>query len=202
MEVLVEDPRKVTATQDQQPVQALLPYGSYPSLGDRVGVRRLDGRLDGLNPVGGKDVVVGARELAVTVTNEEPRPAGTFSVHRELSCSLDHPGPVRMVGDAGESNSPGMELDEKQDVEGLAADGRNGEAGRWPRWRRPAREAMLATWRPSVEVLAEVHCAGALFGWWSLTPALRASSARLGCAGSPTADAPWPAVGSAPPCAR
>jgi hypothetical protein len=45
MEVLVEDPRKVTATQDQQPVQALLPYGSYPSLGDRVGVWRLDGVL-------------------------------------------------------------------------------------------------------------------------------------------------------------
>ncbi len=29
LEVLVEDPLKVTATQDQQPVQALLPYGWY-----------------------------------------------------------------------------------------------------------------------------------------------------------------------------
>jgi len=96
LEVLVEDPLKVTATQDQQPVQALLPDGSYPSL-DRVGVRRLDRRGDDLDPVGGEDVVKAARELAVTVTNEEPRPTGTFSVHRELPCSLDHPGPVRIV---------------------------------------------------------------------------------------------------------
>jgi hypothetical protein len=50
LEVLVEDPLRVTATQAQQPVQALLPYGSSPSLGDRACVRRLDGRLDDLVP--------------------------------------------------------------------------------------------------------------------------------------------------------
>jgi hypothetical protein len=104
--VLVEDPRKLASTQDQQPVQTLGPHRPDPPLGDRVGVWRLDRRGDDLDPVGGEDVVKAARELAVTVTNEEPRPTGTFSVHRELACSLDHPGPVRMVGDAGESNSP------------------------------------------------------------------------------------------------
>src|SRR6266568_9563773 len=43
--VLVENTFKVTSTPDQYPVQALLPDGSHPSLGDRVGVRCLDRRL-------------------------------------------------------------------------------------------------------------------------------------------------------------
>src|SRR5215216_2921799 len=58
-------------------------------------------------------------------SSEELRCAGSrcrlFPAHRELSCTLDHPPPVRMVGDAGESSPPGMELDAEQDVEGLEA---------------------------------------------------------------------------------
>jgi hypothetical protein len=64
---------KVTSTPDQHPVQALRPDGSYPPLVDRVGVRRLDRRRDGLDAVEGEDVVEGTGELAVAVTNEEPR---------------------------------------------------------------------------------------------------------------------------------
>jgi hypothetical protein len=101
-QVLVEDPLKMTTTPDQHPVQTLPPDGSYPPLGERAGVGRLDGRRDDLDAVAGEDVVEGAGELAVAVTNKELRRAGSrcplcFPAHRELSCSLDDPRPVRMV---------------------------------------------------------------------------------------------------------
>jgi hypothetical protein len=124
--ILVEDPLKMAPTPDQHPVQALLPHGSYPPLGERVGVRRLDRRRDGPDAVAGKHVVERAGDLAVAVTDEEPRCAGhpsatSFSVHRELSCTLDHPQLIRMVGDADESNLPGVQLDGEQDIEGREA---------------------------------------------------------------------------------
>ena len=130
--VLVENALKVTSTPDQHPVQALLPHGSYPPLSEGVGVRRLDRRLDGLDAVGGEDGVEGTGELAVAVTDEEPRFAGHpccswFSVHRELSCSLDNPETVRMVGDADESNPPGVQLDGEEDVERREAHRLDGE---------------------------------------------------------------------------
>src|SRR5512133_4197588 len=87
--VLVQNPFKVASTPDQHPVQAFLPHGSYPPLREGVGVRRLDRRLDGLDAIRGEDGVEGTGELAVAVTDEEPRCAGHssaswFSVHREL----------------------------------------------------------------------------------------------------------------------
>ena len=75
--VLVEDPRKLASTPDQHPVQALLPDRPHPPLSERVGVRRLDRGLDNLDAVGCEDVVEGTGELAITVTNEEPRRAGS-----------------------------------------------------------------------------------------------------------------------------
>lgn len=65
--VLIEHTFKVASTPDQHPVQALLPHGSYSPLSEGVGVRCLDRRLDGLDAIGGKDVVEGTRELAVAV---------------------------------------------------------------------------------------------------------------------------------------
>ena len=86
--VLIEHTFKVASTPDQHPVQALLPHGSSPPLSEGVGVRCLDRRLDGLDAIGGKDVVEGTRELAVAVANEELRCAGSrcrlcFPAHRE-----------------------------------------------------------------------------------------------------------------------
>src|SRR4029453_14599108 len=88
--------------------------------------------LDCLDAVGGEDGVEGTGELAVAVTDEEPRFAGLpccswFSVHRELSCSLDNPETVRRVGDPAESNPPGVQLDGEQDVEGREAHRLDGE---------------------------------------------------------------------------
>jgi hypothetical protein len=74
--VLVQNPFKVTATSNQHLVQTLLSNRPYPPLGECVGVRCLDRRFDDLDAVGGKDVVEGARELAVRIANEEPSCAG------------------------------------------------------------------------------------------------------------------------------
>ena len=76
--ILVEDPLKMATTPDQHPIQTLLSYRLYPPLGERVGVRRLDGRLDDLGAVGGEHVVEGTGELAVPVANEEARRSGTL----------------------------------------------------------------------------------------------------------------------------
>src|SRR6266496_2495629 len=83
--VLVENTFKVTSTPDQHPVQALLPDGSYPPLGECVGVRRLDRRLDDLDAVGGEDIVEGTGELAVAVANEEPRCAWSRRKARQVT---------------------------------------------------------------------------------------------------------------------
>jgi hypothetical protein len=64
--------------------------------------------------VAGEHVVEGAGELAVTVTNEEPRPARHLLDSSRTLLLFDHPGPVRMIGDADESNFPGMKLDENK----------------------------------------------------------------------------------------
>jgi hypothetical protein len=71
--ILVEHSLKVASAPDQHPVQTLLPDRPHPALGDRVGVWRLDRGRDDLGAVGGEHVVEGSGELAVTVTNQEPR---------------------------------------------------------------------------------------------------------------------------------
>jgi hypothetical protein len=38
-DVLDQDPTQVTLTEDKCVIQALLPGGSHPSLGDRIGLR-------------------------------------------------------------------------------------------------------------------------------------------------------------------
>src|SRR6266536_6357122 len=128
--VLVENPFKVTPTPDQHPIQALLPDASYPPLRDRVGVRRLDGCLDDLNAVGGEDIVEGAGELGIAVTEQESTRCDvlrTFRLNRELSCALHHPRSIRMVGDASKPNLSSVQFDEEQDVESLEPHGLHGE---------------------------------------------------------------------------
>ena len=112
--ILVEHSLKLASAPDQHPVQTLLSDRPHPALGERVGVGRLDRCRDDLDIVGGKDVVEGAGELTVTVTNKEPRRGRALRpLYRELSCPLDHPRSVRMIGDASKPNLPRVQLDEE-----------------------------------------------------------------------------------------
>jgi hypothetical protein len=120
-QVLVEDPLKVAPAPDQQPVQTLLPDRPHPPLGERIGIRRLDARRDDLGAVGHEHAVEGARDLAVAVTNDEARRAALRSFplpfHHGLPCLLDHPRPVRMIGDPDEPNPPRPKFDDEQDIQ-------------------------------------------------------------------------------------
>ena len=88
-QVLVENTFKVASTPDQHPVQALLPNGPHPPLSEGVGVRRLDRRLDDSDAIGGEDIVEGAGELAVAVTNQEPSDARWVP---EVGCTQEQRG--------------------------------------------------------------------------------------------------------------
>jgi hypothetical protein len=67
-----------------------------------------------------------------------------FRGHRELFCSLDHPGPGRMVNDAREANLPGMQLDGEQDVQHGEAHRLDGEGGPPPLMR--GRQVNVVDW--------------------------------------------------------
>lgn len=70
--ILAEDPLRMVSAPDQHPIQTLPPNRLHPALGDRVGIRRLDGRRDDLRAVGGEHVVEPARELGVVVAEQKP----------------------------------------------------------------------------------------------------------------------------------
>src|SRR6266568_3460596 len=128
--VLVENALKMTPTPEQHPVQTLLPDRPHPALRERVGIRRLDRGLDNLDAVADEDIIEGPSELAIAVTNQEPRCDGAlqrFHLYRAFPCPLDDPSSVRVVSDAGDPNLPRVQLDEEQDVEGLEANGLHGE---------------------------------------------------------------------------
>jgi hypothetical protein len=116
--VLVENSLKVTSTPDQHPVQALLPDCPHPALGDRACVRRLDGGGDDLGAVAGEDVIearvnlLSGREQG-TATRWPPLPL-RFALDRELPRPLDHPGPIRVVGDASKPDPPRAQFDDNK----------------------------------------------------------------------------------------
>jgi hypothetical protein len=92
--VLVENTFKMTTSQIR--IQSRHLDRPHPALSDRVGVRRLNRRLDDLGAVGGERVVEGAGELGVPVTNKEPRHDGAlqrFHLYRTLPCTLDDQAP-------------------------------------------------------------------------------------------------------------
>src|SRR6266542_3506913 len=81
-----------------------------------------------LVPSANERVVERAGELAVPVTNEEPRRGHALRpLHRQFPCPLDHPWPVRAARDTGEPNLPRVQFDDEQDVERLEAHGLDGE---------------------------------------------------------------------------
>src|SRR6266511_5941862 len=74
------------AAEDQQPVEALSTEAPDPALGVRSRPRRSDGRLDHADAFGAEDLVEVAAELAVAVTDQEPRlDALVVEVHEQVA---------------------------------------------------------------------------------------------------------------------
>jgi hypothetical protein len=67
----LEDALEVATGEDEQPVQALGPNGSDPSLAESVGARCPDGSADHLEPFACEHVIERTAELGVAVVDEE-----------------------------------------------------------------------------------------------------------------------------------
>ena len=124
----LEDALEVATGEDEQPVQALGPDGSDPSLTERVGTRCPDGSADHVEPLGCEHVIERTAELGVKVMDEKPQRLFSFvEVEREVPRLLDHPSAVRGGRATGEVDTPGGELDEYQHVDPLEPHGFKGE---------------------------------------------------------------------------
>ena len=118
-----EDALEMAKVDDQEPVEAFGAGGAYEALGDRVCLRRSLRCLDDFDPFSGEDGVEVARELAVAIADQEPKPRRLLLERpRELAGSLRHPGASRIASAAGEVDAPAGNLDEEQDVEPLQRD--------------------------------------------------------------------------------
>src|SRR5438128_1768375 len=82
---------EMSSTEHDDPVQALVPYGLDPALGERVGLRRANGREDDFRPFRLEHGVEGTGVLGVAVANEETH--GRLAI---LSIEAEGPG---LLGD-------------------------------------------------------------------------------------------------------
>src|SRR6266508_3547045 len=103
----------MTPAEDQYVVKALPPNGAYPSLRERVRARCTNRRLHHRDPFGSEDLVERARELGVSIPEQDVLLLET-SRDREVPSLLGDPGRVRSAGRAGHVDPSGREFDEEQ----------------------------------------------------------------------------------------
>jgi hypothetical protein len=70
LDVLDEHTPQMPFIPHEQPIQALLAYGSYPSLSEGVSVWRVKRGGNNLDPLRGENRIEGAGEFRVMVVNE------------------------------------------------------------------------------------------------------------------------------------
>jgi hypothetical protein len=91
-DVDLEDALEVATGEDRQPVQALGPDRSDPSLAEGVDTRCPDGSADDLEPLDHEHLIERTAELGVAVMDEKPQRIFSFvEVKREVSRLLGHP---------------------------------------------------------------------------------------------------------------
>jgi hypothetical protein len=72
VDVDVEDPLKLPAAADHEPVEAFTADSADPAFGERVCLGRAKRGADDLDAFASEDLVEGTAELAVTVVDQEP----------------------------------------------------------------------------------------------------------------------------------
>jgi hypothetical protein len=98
-----ENVLEVASGEDEQPVEALRPHGSDPSLADGVGTRRPDGSADHPHAFGRKHLIEGTAELGVAVMDEKSERLCSFvEVEGEVPRLLGNPGSVGVGRATGE----------------------------------------------------------------------------------------------------
>jgi hypothetical protein len=102
----------MAAAEDEDVVKALSSKGADPAFCDGVRLRRTDGSLHDSESFRAKDLVEGARELGVSIPEQDvllPK----VSRDREVPSLLGDPGRVRSAGRAGYVDPSGREFDEE-----------------------------------------------------------------------------------------
>ncbi|MGH4023637.1 MAG: hypothetical protein ACRDRV_03535 [Pseudonocardiaceae bacterium] len=112
--------------EDQGAVEEFAAAGADPAFHDCVHARdAVSGRDDG-DAVVGEDRIERGDELVVAVADQVPHArAGVLKIHDEVSGHLGRPGCWGMCGRAENPNAAGGMLDNGQDVQSGAGEGRD-----------------------------------------------------------------------------
>jgi hypothetical protein len=100
-----EDVFEVTATDNQDSVEAVGAEGADPALGMGVRVRRPDWGTDHLDGLAPEDLIEGMAEVRVAIVDENPERLLVAELHHQVPRLLGDPAPVR-VGRAGDVLDP------------------------------------------------------------------------------------------------
>jgi len=113
--ILLHRPIEMSLTQDQEEIKAFPPRAAQESLANGIGLGRLIGRGQDLNPGPLRHAGEGSPELVVVVANEEAR---TLTKGRGLAQLLGYPGIVRTAGHPEMHQPTRFQLDYDEDEEG------------------------------------------------------------------------------------
>jgi hypothetical protein len=117
-DVHAEDVLELAAAEDQQPVEAFAADAADPALHARVRVRRLHGRAENLDVLGGQQGVKGTRELRVAIVDQEPHPPlAVVEMHQQIARVLQHPRRVRLARAREVLDAAAADGDEAEHVE-------------------------------------------------------------------------------------
>jgi hypothetical protein len=76
LDVHTEDALKLALAEDEDPVEALATDRADEPLGERIRLRRLEGRSDDLDPLAPEDLIERLAELAVAIVDQKTRRRG------------------------------------------------------------------------------------------------------------------------------
>src|SRR6266545_2451054 len=117
------DALEMPSAAHQRPIEAFVPHGPDPAFGERVRPGSSDRRSDHLNAFGTEHLIERARVLCVAIAEEEADPCRpVLEGEGEVARLLADPGGVRIGRDARHMDTPGVKLDEEEDVERLQPD--------------------------------------------------------------------------------
>ncbi len=117
-------------TKDQDLVQTFLAHRAHPAFREGSGVGSLDRRTNDRDRLSSKHRIERRRKRGITVVDEDPHRHGAIlHVPSDVPRLLDHPGPGRVGGAAGQVDTSAAHLDEAEDIERLQPCGFRREAG-------------------------------------------------------------------------
>jgi hypothetical protein len=124
LEVLLQYYGEVAWSGDQQVVEAFAAQGADEAFRDGVGSRCSNWGADDADVGAGEHGVEGGGELAVSVADQKPKPAGLVAeIDEEVAGLLGDPVPGGVGGDPGEVHPAGAVLDHDEQVEASEEDG-------------------------------------------------------------------------------